>query len=154
MPSIPPASGRLVRARWQRAAATLLVVGLALAPSGARAESVPPATLQAQIDAGTAPPILDVRSGGEFARDHVPGARHAPFGDVTAHATALGLDPRAPVVVYCEHGPRAWMARAALRWAGYTDVRLLEGHMSAWRKARRPVEPPAPAPSTPDARPD
>jgi len=119
---------------------TLAILALALAPATAQAESILAADLQAQIDGGVAPPILDVRSTGEFARGHVPGAHHAPFHDVTAHARRLGLDPHAPVIVYCEHGPRAWLARIALRWAGFTDVRLLEGHMSRWRKQGLAIE--------------
>jgi hydroxyacylglutathione hydrolase len=118
----------------------LALVALALGTSHAHGESVEPAALEAQLAAGTAPPILDVRSASEYARDHVPGAVHAPFTSVSAHVEALHLDPRAPVVVYCEHGPRAWMARVALRWAGFTDVRLLSGHMTTWRSQGRPIE--------------
>ena len=123
-----------------------LVVAVAIVTGEATVEAVEPAALQAEIAAGTAPPILDVRSAREFAQDHLPGAHHAPFSDVTAHARALRLDPHAAVVLYCEHGPRAWLARLALRWAGFTDVRLLEGHMVTGRRSGRPVEPASTAP--------
>ena len=45
-----------------------------------------------------------------------------------------------PVVVYCQHGPRAVIAKFALRLAGHTDVRYLEGHMSGWEKTGLPLE--------------
>jgi rhodanese-related sulfurtransferase len=115
-----------------RGAMTLLI--LLLSVPMVSAESVAPARLLEQIEDHTAPPILDVRSASEYTHDRVPGAHHAPFTDVTARAKALHLDPHAPVVIYCEHGPRAWMARMALRWAGFTEVRLLEGHMLGWRQ--------------------
>jgi rhodanese-related sulfurtransferase len=91
--------------------------------------------LLALISAGTAPAILDVRSDAEFTRGHVPGALHIPFWKL------LNRPPRIPVplddrlVVYCGHGPRAWIAGAALRRRGFSRVEYLEGHMSQWRRA-------------------
>jgi len=123
-----------------RNASLVIALTFWLGVPAAWAESVVPARLLEQIESKTAPPILDVRSADEFARDRVPGARHAPFTDVAAHAEALRLDRKKPVVISCEHGPRAWMALLALRSAGYEDVRLLAGHMSAWRQQGLPVE--------------
>ena len=45
-----------------------------------------------------------------------------------------------PVVLYCEHGPRAGMARAQLWLAGVKPVAFLEGHMIAWKRDGLPVE--------------
>lgn len=82
---------------------------------------------------------LDVRSAREYASGHVPSARHLPYWRLL-----FGRRPPLPsaetIVVYCGHGPRAWIAKAALRARGYRDVRLLAGHMRAWRKAGRPLE--------------
>jgi phage shock protein E len=95
--------------------------------------NVSPEELMAQIDAGVAPVILDVRSRQEFAEGHVPGAIHAPFWQVAAGSGKLdGLRER-PVVVYCGHGPRAYIAGSALRRRGFTDVAYLTGHMKSWR---------------------
>ena len=42
-----------------------------------------------------------------------------------------------PVVIYCEHGPRAKLAKLFLNMAGFDQVVYLTGHMSSWRKAIR-----------------
>ncbi|AZG47736.1 sulfurtransferase [Gordonia insulae] len=109
------------------------------------------------------PVILDVRwqlgdsRGHEHYRaGHVPGAvfvdldtelaappspsrgRHPlpEIADLQAAARRWGIDEGSPVVVYDDIGnlasARAWWL---LRWAGVTDVRLLDGGLGAWRAA-------------------
>jgi rhodanese-related sulfurtransferase len=97
-----------------------------------------PEALLARIRAGTAPTILDVRSRGEFEAGHVPGAVHVPFWNVGARLGDIPGSAADPIVVYCGHGPRAWMAGAVLKRHGYTDVSYLDGHMSGWRLAGLP----------------
>ena len=97
--------------------------------------------LLADIRAGRAPAILDVRSDAEYDQGHVPGARHVPFWTLPARGSSLGLPRDEPVVVYCGHGPRAHLARMALHWHGYRRVVLLEGHLHEWSRAGLPVEP-------------
>ena len=94
-----------------------------------------PAELLAQIDAGDAPPILDVRSAWEFKRGHVPGAVHLPFWTVGTHLSEIPGTPDRPIVVYCGHGPRAWRAGGVLRRHGFAKVIYLAGHMHGWRTA-------------------
>jgi len=91
--------------------------------------------LLAEIEAGTAPAILDVRSRMEFAHGHVPGALHIPFWTLPARTSEIPVSPDDPLVVYCGHGPRAWIAGAVLRAFGFTRVVYLEGHMSGWTRA-------------------
>jgi MFS family permease len=87
------------------------------------------------IDSNSAPTILDVRSVKEFADGHVPGAINIPFESVGSRAHELAGSRQNPVIVYCGHGPRAWMAGAALRKNGFTNVTYLAGHFSRWRAA-------------------
>jgi rhodanese-related sulfurtransferase len=98
-------------------------------------DAVSPAALLDWIGRGHAPVILDVRSAGEFAAGHVPGARHVPFTSVLAGSDNLRAEKSATVVVYCGHGPRAWLVGAWLRRRGYARVTYLRGHMAAWRRA-------------------
>ena len=93
-------------------------------------------TLLDQIEAGTAPTILDVRSGREFVAGHVPGALHIPFWTLLTRTSEIPSSPADPIVVYCGHGPRAYMAGAALRASGFQRVMYLEGHMLKWMRAR------------------
>ena len=92
------------------------------------------------ITKGTAPLILDVRSRQEYVRGHVPGAMHIPFWQM-ARRTAEFLTRRDdPIVVYCGHGPRAYIAGAALRRRGFRHVAYLSGHMKHWKSMKLPVE--------------
>jgi len=99
-----------------------------------------PFQLAAEITAGTAGAILDVRSRPEFAAGHVPGAVHVPFWQVTRHIARVWSPRDARLVVYCGHGPRAWIAGAALRRHGFTRIVYLRGHWSAWSRAGLPRE--------------
>lgn len=112
----------------------------------------------------TPPVILDVRwqlgddDGRQHYRDgHLPGAIYVdldtelaapPAGaaggrhplpavdDLQAAARRWGIDDDVTVVVYDDYGnlaaARAWWL---LRWAGITDVRMLDGGLGAWRAA-------------------
>jgi rhodanese-related sulfurtransferase len=95
---------------------------------------ISPAALLDLIDRGEGPAVLDVRSPGEYASGHVPGATNLPFTTVLTGSDAVPSRPAETLVVYCGHGPRAWLAGQVLRWRGYTRVIYLRGHMSAWRR--------------------
>jgi rhodanese-related sulfurtransferase len=118
-----------------------LVLGAVVAggcASAAMPDRVTPDALLAAIDTGTAPVIVDVRTGREFEAGHVPGAIHVPFYTLLVRQDDVPGPRDGPVVVYCEHGPRAGVARLALGLAGFTDVRYLDGHMSGWRRRGLP----------------
>ena len=93
-----------------------------------------PAQLLATLESGSAPLVLDVRSRWEFKRGHVPHAVHVPFWVMPARLRGARESRDVAVVVYCGHGPRAWFARAVLRWNGFRRVALLDGHMSRWKR--------------------
>src|SRR4051794_22440286 len=126
------------------------------------------AELAERIAAGNPPRLLDVRwrLGGppgrdEFRAGHLPGAVYvdlddelaAPAGpgvgrhplpdvaDLQAAARSWGLRAGETVVAYDDNGnlsaARAWWL---LRWAGISDVRLLDGGLGAWRSAGHPID--------------
>lgn len=101
---------------------------------------VTPKELHDAWSRGASPPVLDVRTEREFAEGHVPGALNVPFNQIGRRVDELILSRREPLVVYCGHGPRAWIAGRALRRAGFTDIDYLKGHMAAWRRAGLPEE--------------
>lgn len=124
-------------------AIAVLVLGAVVAggcASAAMPDRVMPDALLAAIDTGTAPVIVDVRTSREFEAGHVPGAIHVPFYTLLVRQDDVPGPRDRPVVVYCEHGPRAGVARLALRLAGFTDVRYLDGHMAGWKRRGLPVE--------------
>ena len=98
------------------------------------------ADLNELIKTGRTPVIVDVRSSHEYKAGHVPGAIHLPFWLAFARADDINAPKDKLVVVYCAHGPRAGIGKAALSLEGYTRIRYLQGHMSGWYKAELPVE--------------
>lgn len=99
------------------------------------ADRISAEALLTRIESGAAPVILDVRSRSEFARGHVPGARHIPFWRVSRRIGELSIPRDTELVVYCGHGPRAAIAGRALRRRGFTRITYLEGHFTRWRGA-------------------
>ena len=93
-----------------------------------------------RIESKHAPVIIDARTGLEFKRGHVPGAIHAPPRKILLKTAALPKDTSAELVIYCEHGQRAWIAKKLLAARGYTNTALLEGHLLDWKKAGLPLE--------------
>lgn len=98
--------------------------------------------LFSKINNNDAPTIVDVRTEWEYQNGHLPNALHMPFLSTFFHHDEIPAPHDKPVVVYCEHGPRAWIARFALKRAGFEKVLYLNGHMSDWRKAGLPIEKP------------
>lgn len=91
------------------------------------AGKVAPAEARRLVGAGAR--LLDVRTSGEFAGGHLPGALNVPVGDL---ADRLGeLDPRRPTVVYCQSGMRSASAARLLRKSGFREVHDL-GAMARW----------------------
>jgi rhodanese-related sulfurtransferase len=86
------------------------------------------------------PTVVDVRSGMEFRRGHIAGAIHAPAWKILLRLAQIPSDKSTELVVTCEHGPRAQLAKGLLGSLGYRKVELLDGHMSAWRHSGHPVE--------------
>lgn len=93
-----------------------------------------------RIDGGETLRILDVRSEGEFAAGHVPGAVNVPFTQVLSRMDAVPGTSDDELIVYCGHGPRAYIAAAALRRGGWTRIVYPSGHWAAWQAAGLRVE--------------
>lgn len=93
-----------------------------------------------RIQSKSSPVIIDARTGIEFKRGHVPGAIHAPSRKILLKTATLPKDTSTELVIYCEHGQRAWIAKKLLAARGYTNTALLEGHLLDWKKAGLPLE--------------
>jgi rhodanese-related sulfurtransferase len=99
--------------------------------------------LLARLRTGPPTHLLDVRTRQEFAAGHVPGAVNVPFTEIARRLDELPARPSEELVVYCGHGPRAWIAARTLRQHGYRAVTLLRGHWAGWQRAGLPIERPA-----------
>lgn len=84
--------------------------------------------------------ILDVRERDAYEAGHIPGARHAPRGQLELRVDQLLPDPTARILTYCEFGKISTLAAATLRSLGFNRAVALDGGMKAWREAGYPVE--------------
>jgi rhodanese-related sulfurtransferase len=99
-----------------------------------------PQELLKRMKSKTPPTLVDVRTVFEFRRGHIPGAVHAQTWKILMRLDRIPADRNAELVVTCELGPRARIARGLLNAFGYRNVVLLAGQMAGWRKAGHPLE--------------
>ncbi len=96
---------------------------------GSKVSTVSASDLVTLLKQDPKPLVLDVRTPGEFAHGHVPGARLVPLGQLGRHLAELPRDRE--IVTVCRSGHRALMAARQLARAGFS-VRNLTGGMLAW----------------------
>ncbi len=80
--------------------------------------------------------IIDVRSAGEFASGHIPGAVNIPLEQVSNRVNDLHAEP--PLIMVCQSGKRARMAAEALQ-SKFNQVLILEGGTAAWIEQNQPI---------------
>jgi rhodanese-related sulfurtransferase len=93
-----------------------------------------------RIESKNTPVIVNARTGIEFKRGHIPGAINAPPRKILLNTARLPKDTDVELVVYCEHGQRAKIAKKLLALRGYGNTSLLEGYLMGWKKAGLPLE--------------
>ncbi|WP_414039868.1 rhodanese-like domain-containing protein [Acidithiobacillus sp. M4-SHS-6] len=84
--------------------------------------------------------VIDVREQNEWAKGHLPGARHIPLGDLSKYMKDLEKHRGHHVICQCASGMRSARAAASLKKAGFDKIYSLKGGISAWRSAGLPVE--------------
>ena len=89
---------------------------------------------------GSAPPVIDVRTPDEYRAGHVPGAINIPLQEFQQRFAELSTYRDKEAVMYCESGMRASRGGGWLESQGFDELRYLDGHMQAWRKAGLPTE--------------
>ena len=93
-------------------------------------------TLKGWLDSGRAV-LIDIREADEYAREHIPGARHVPLSGFNA-SDFDGEHDRIGVF-HCASGNRTASAAAQLMQTAFGEVYLLQGGLQAWRNAGLPV---------------
>ena len=119
-----------------------LVIGFSLLFSGCSTAKthLSQSELLSMMESGSAPAIVDVRSKMEYESGHIPEAIHVPFWLAYYLKKRIPAGPEDPILLYCEHGPRAGVAKFGLTLAGFKKILYLEGHMTKWKKAKLPLE--------------
>lgn len=81
--------------------------------------------------------ILDVREDDEWAAGHAPDALHVPMMQVPSRTDEIPADR--DVVVVCRVGQRSAQVTAFLLHNGWERVINLDGGMTDWEAAGRPM---------------
>jgi len=119
--------------------AALVTMALECVPANA-GDSIAPSELADRIGTSNAPLILDVRTPGEYAAGHIPGAVYIPHTELRDRLSEVISHQDREIVVHCQMGPRAGVAQSILSQAGFTQIRELEGHMRQWNASGYPIE--------------
>src|SRR3954468_18486285 len=96
--------------------------------------------VKAKLDRGEKFHLVDVREESEWAKDHLPGAKHLCKGGLERDVEEQLPDAAAEIVLYCGGGFRSALAADNLQKMGYTNVLSMDGGWRAWTEAKLPTE--------------
>ncbi|MCK5942848.1 MAG: DUF2892 domain-containing protein [Planctomycetes bacterium] len=96
--------------------------------------SMPAAEATERVRAGAATSVIDVRSGAEFAGEHIAGSRLIPLDQLEQRLDEVRATP-APRLLLCRSGARAERARKLLAEHHVRGLTVIEGGIEAFRAA-------------------
>ena len=70
--------------------------------------------------------LVDCRTPAEYASGHIDGSVNIPLDHIEQAEKQLP-DKHAPILIYCQAGPRAEQAAFRLKRMNYTDVKAIGG---------------------------
>jgi rhodanese-related sulfurtransferase len=76
--------------------------------------------------------LIDCRTVPEREIARIEDSIHVPLHDLSARLPELRKHEGHPVIVHCHHGSRSLQVTAALREAGFEDVRSMAGGIHLW----------------------
>ena len=110
-----------------------------LAAARAQTRFIVPEAFQARLAAGEQCLLLDLRSAGDFATAHIPGARWLSRGRLDLQIEQEVPDKKAGVVFYGRKGNESTLSTPLLKNLGYQQVFVLQGGIAAWQDAWFPT---------------
>ena len=116
---------------WIVVVAVLGAIGFfAFKPAGGGVRNVDAAGVTAAQSKGAQ--VIDVRSPGEYALGHIPGAVNAPVDQI--EQTAQSWDRNATYVVYCATGARSAQAVQIMQRMGFKNIVHFAQGIQAWTR--------------------
>ena len=97
------------------------------------------ATLKADLESGSVPVLIDVRTPGEYNQGHVAGAKLVPLDQLGQRLSELEAHKDGEIYVICQSGNRSGRASQYLASKGYKAVNVAGG-TGAWIRSGNPVE--------------
>lgn len=105
-----------------------------------RIREISMAEVKRKMDAGDRFQLVDVREESEWAKGHLPGARHLGKGVLERDVEKAIPEATAEIVLYCGGGFRSALAADNLQKMGYGKVWSMEGGWRGWNDSGFPVE--------------
>lgn len=102
-------------------------------------EHVDAAKAAALLSARTNIVVLDVRTPREYRSGRIAGATNINFNSDGFGAAVGKLDRERTYLVHCASGGRSLKSLEVLRGLGFKSILHLDGGMSAWEAAGKPV---------------
>jgi len=110
-----------------------------------KVENVTPDQLEKELADGAL--VVDLRESEELAATgKIPGSVHSPRGLIEFRADpdhpyhTEGFDPDRRVILHCASGGRSALAAGTLRDLGYSNVAHMDGGITTWIEAGKPVD--------------
>lgn len=89
-----------------------------------------PTELFRRVSAGEDLQVVDLRSEPEYLIGTIPGAVHLPLSELKERVGEL--DPERETVLLCRYGKRSYLGYRELVFAGFKNVKILEGGLVAY----------------------
>ena len=83
--------------------------------------------------------VVDLRTATDYAAGHLPAARHLALDELQAKIGQIAKNKATPVLLVCQTGLQSNKASHIVKAAGYTEVHVLQGGLTAWQQAGMPV---------------
>lgn len=93
-------------------------------------ENISASEVETLMAAKKRPVVIDVRTPGEYADGHIPGATLIPLHELRAQLKSL--QPTQQIVLVCRSGSRSARAFRLLAVEGFSNLRNMAGGMMAW----------------------
>ncbi|MGE5696375.1 MAG: adenylyltransferase/sulfurtransferase MoeZ [Candidatus Sericytochromatia bacterium] len=100
--------------------------------------TVTPRELRELLDSGTKVALIDVREPVEWDINHIDGAQLVPKSTIESGEGLAKLPQDRIAVLYCKTGVRSAEVLAAVKKAGFSDAKHLQGGIVAWAKQLEP----------------
>ncbi len=93
-----------------------------------------------RIEKGEKLNLVDVREESEWAKGHLPGAKHLGKGVIERDIETAIPDKEAEIILYCGGGFRSALSADNLQKMGYKKVVSMDGGWREWTEKGYPVE--------------
>mgnify|MGYP005748057599 CR=1 FL=1 len=84
--------------------------------------------------------VVDVRTPEEVSEGHLAGAVNINFLGESFSSEIQNLNKNKTYLLYCRSGSRTRRAADQMQKAGFKKVYMLEGGITAWKEAGKPIE--------------